>query len=133
MASMIAAVCWVPRGAANPVPVTAEPTDEELEAMKLALEELSHGKSDGEDGEDDEGQDYEDEEMDGESSSADPVGAALAAAKALGGNESKVDVLASGLADLDMDHYDDEDEGPDAGEGLYREIEWASSLDYFCG
>ncbi|CAM6101033.1 unnamed protein product [Calypogeia fissa] len=121
MASMIAAVCWVPRGAANPVPVTAEPTEEELEAMKLALEEQGDGRSDGDDDEVELEEDDDDDVMAGEGSSkaADPVGAALAAARALGGNEAKVDNLADGLADLDMDHYDDEDEGPDSGLQLF--------------
>lgn len=36
-ASMIAAVCWVPRGAANPIPLKAEPpADDEIEALKIA-------------------------------------------------------------------------------------------------
>ena len=42
-----------------------------------------------------------------------PVSTALAAARALGGNvkpDARLDGLAAGLAELDMDNYDNEDE-----------------------
>jgi periodic tryptophan protein 1 len=33
---MISSICWVPKGAARATPIVAEPTEEELEAMKAA-------------------------------------------------------------------------------------------------
>lgn len=48
----------------------------------------------------------------------DPVAQAIAAAQALRGSEGRakgVDSLVDDLAELDMEHYDDEDEGEDAG------------------
>ncbi|BBN05570.1 periodic tryptophan protein 1 [Marchantia polymorpha subsp. ruderalis] len=117
-ASMIAAVCWVPRGAANPIPLKAEPpADDEIEALKIAHDLEVHRSSDAEDDlfEDD------DEDM-GADKLPDPVAQAIAAAQALRGSEGRakgVDSLVDDLAELDMEHYDDEDEGEDAGIQLF--------------
>uniref|UniRef100_A0A1D1ZFD5 Putative WD repeat-containing protein C17D11.16 n=1 Tax=Anthurium amnicola TaxID=1678845 RepID=A0A1D1ZFD5_9ARAE len=105
---MISAVCWVPKGAPKVTPVAAEPpSKEEIEEMwkKGALD-----GSGGSEGEEDEGMDV-DAAKEGEE-----VAHALAAAEALGqtkGNASfgqMVD-LSDGLRELNMDHYDDEDDG----------------------
>lgn len=114
---MIAAVCWVPKGAAKPVPVVAEPpSEEEIRNLLLSHDRevtASHGGSS--DGEQDEELDAE--EMEETRESSDPVAAALAAANALGVSVSAPRVhksyeesLADGLSELDMDHYDEEDE-----------------------
>ncbi|PSC72392.1 putative WD repeat-containing [Micractinium conductrix] len=119
---MISALAWIPRGAAKAEPTVAEPTPEELEAMRAAAEV---------DGEDvpDEGSDTSDEEradsdsdMGEEEDEATAVARARAAAAALrsskpesGAASTGGDTLAAALAELDMDHYDDEDEGGLAG------------------
>ena len=122
---MIAAVCWVPKGAAKPVPVVAEPpTEEEIRALLLthgteAEAELFDRGSEEED-------DDEDGEMDAEemeeavaapAAPGDAAARALAAASAMGiqvsGNRRQKtleETLADGMAELDMDHYDEEDE-----------------------
>ncbi|KAJ0040990.1 hypothetical protein Pint_27594 [Pistacia integerrima] len=107
---MIAAVSWVPKGASKAVPDEAQlPSKEEIEEMIKSgglEEESEHGRSE-EDGED---TDIEDVEQ------TDEVSQALAVADALGktskkNSEAKLDDIADGLKELDMDHYDDEDEG----------------------
>lgn len=114
---MIAAVCWVPKGAAKNVPIVAEPpTEEEIRELLLQHAEYADAGNEGEeDGEDD------DEQLDAEEmAEAEPsaVATALAAATALGatvsqsnrGQKSYEETLADGLAELDMDNYDEEDE-----------------------
>ncbi|KAJ0027285.1 hypothetical protein Pint_36037 [Pistacia integerrima] len=122
---MIAAVSWVPKGAPKAVPDEAQlPSKEEIEEMITSgtLEEerigvllfpnnvglcIEHGHSE----EEDEDTDIEDVEQ------TDEVSQALAVADALGktskskNSGTKLDDIADGLKELDMDHYDDEDEG----------------------
>nr|CAD1831043.1 unnamed protein product [Ananas comosus var. bracteatus] len=95
---MIAAMCWVPKGAFNTaIPVALEFSSEERteEAEQITSEESE-----------------EDGDMDMDE---DEVARASAAAKALGqgrcanGSSSARDI-ADALMELDMDHYDDEDE-----------------------
>ncbi|KAG0591157.1 hypothetical protein KC19_1G154300 [Ceratodon purpureus] len=107
---MIAAVCWVPKGAAKNVPIVAEPpTEEEIRELLQHAESAQQG-SEGE--EEDDEEDGEGEEMEEAEPSA--VETALAAATALGAtvkaHKSYEETLADGLAELDMDRYDEEDE-----------------------
>ncbi|XP_044470716.1 periodic tryptophan protein 1 homolog [Mangifera indica] len=108
---MIAAVSWVPKGASKAVPEEAQlPSKEEIEEMikSGSLEEESeYGHSE----DDDEDMGSEDVEQ------IDEVSQALAVADALGKSSkskssgTKLDDIADGLKELDMDRYDDEDEG----------------------
>lgn len=116
---MIAAVCWVPKGAAKNVPVVAEPpTEEQLRELLQQHEDLREA-SEGEGDEEDEELDADEMEDAGAGSGGSAaVSTALAAASALGattsqpnGHKSHEEMLADGLAELDMDHYDEEDEG----------------------
>eukprot|EP00897_Mesotaenium_endlicherianum_P009561 jgi/Mesen1/8633/ME000050S08049 len=110
---MIAAVCWVPKGIAKAVPEVVEPTEEEIEALRT---EALNFTRDNEDSEDEES--MEDEE---EHEEVNPIENARAAAAALGSvvgaspggqvGPPASDHLASELAELDMEHYDDEDDG----------------------
>lgn len=107
--TMIAAVCWVPKGAAKNVPIVADPpTEEEIrELLQQHAEAHEDHASEGEGDDDD-----EDEQLLDDPTSA--VATALAAASALGTQVSQPksyeQTLADGMAELDMDHYDDEDE-----------------------
>lgn len=109
---MIAAVCWVPKGAAKNVPVVAEPpTEDEIRELLQQHEENAQEGSEPEEEED------EEEHLDGvemEEGEGRAVATALAAATALGatvkGQKSYEETLADGLAELDMDRYDEEDE-----------------------
>ncbi|KAI5064988.1 hypothetical protein GOP47_0019683 [Adiantum capillus-veneris] len=108
---MIAAVCWVPRGATKPVPEAIEPpSPEELQALLRLHGHTSASSADEEDMVD------QNEESEIESSSM-AVATALNAARALGCEARKANVdkgldeVAAGLAELDMDNYDNEDEG----------------------
>ncbi|KAF8072950.1 PWP1 [Scenedesmus sp. PABB004] len=130
---MISAICWLPRGAAAPVPVPAPLTEEELAAMKEAAAQAAAGvlegsDDDGGDGEpsdsssgwetDDDGAGGEGMDVDAAVARARAAAAAIAsssgrreprgggangAAKAAGG-------LEAALAELDMEHYDDSDD-----------------------
>lgn len=110
---MIAAVCWVPKGAAKNVPVVAEPpTEDEIRELLQQHEENAQEGSEPEEEEEDEEEHLDGEEM--EEGEARAVATALAAATALGatvkGQKSYEETLADGLAELDMDRYDEEDE-----------------------
>ncbi|KAJ7296872.1 hypothetical protein O6H91_Y095600 [Diphasiastrum complanatum] len=111
---MIAAVCWVPRGAAKPIPDAAEPpSQDEIQALLQThqLEGPDAAESSG--NEDEDSVDVMENAANGSSGNLDgAVATALAAASALGmGHQKKSDNLADSLAELDMDNYDDEDEG----------------------
>nr|CAB3475281.1 unnamed protein product [Digitaria exilis] len=109
---MISAISWVPRGAAKNVPVVVEPpTQEEIdEAIKTMALGGDSGGSDAE--EDDETGTME---LDGaeaeEQEELDEVARAKAVAKALAKGSGKADDVADELAELNMDEYDDEEEG----------------------
>ncbi|XP_058087364.1 uncharacterized WD repeat-containing protein C17D11.16-like [Magnolia sinica] len=101
---MIAAVCWVPKGASKVVPVVAEPpSKEEIEEIlkRGVLERSGHSK------------DEQDEEMDVDAAvQTNAIGQALAAADALGKNSgNNFQDITDGLRELDMDNYDEEDAG----------------------
>ncbi|CAI5957483.1 unnamed protein product [Closterium sp. NIES-65] len=127
---MLSAISWVPRGAAKPFPKTAELDEEEVaevrrraEGAAAAAAAVAGGDADAEDGEERDAENDEDatmeeeeEEEEGseEEGEADGEEAAAAAAalaaeirKAKKG-QSADDRLADELAELDMDHYDDE-------------------------
>jgi periodic tryptophan protein 1 len=114
---MIAAVCWVPKGAAKNLPIVAEPPTEEEIRELLQQHESAHEGSEGEGEEEEEeghldGEAMEDAEAGGETPSV--LATAIAAATALGAtvrrHKSYEETLVDGLAELDMDRYDDEDE-----------------------
>jgi len=110
---MIAAVCWVPKGAAKNVPIVADPpTEEEIRELLQQHAEVHEDASEGEGDEEDDEQLLEIESQEGDGPSA--VATALAAASALGATASRPksyeQTLADGLAELDMDHYDEENE-----------------------
>ncbi|XP_066310588.1 uncharacterized WD repeat-containing protein C17D11.16-like isoform X1 [Miscanthus floridulus] len=115
---MISAISWVPRGAAKCMPVVADPpTQEEIaEAMKT----FALGRDSGSDVDEDD--DAGNMELDGAAEAKDEVDEAArakAVAKALAKGSSKVDDVADGLRELNMDAYDDEDEEVDViGSGL---------------
>ncbi|RXH76825.1 hypothetical protein DVH24_019713 [Malus domestica] len=109
---MISAISWVPKGVSKPVPSVADPpTKEEIEELIKtgALEKSGDAESEDYDG-----------EMDVETpKQGDQVSQALEVAKALGRAPkvtepgAKFDDIADGLRELDMEHYDDEDDGID--------------------
>uniref|UniRef100_A0A2P2MFC8 WD-repeat protein n=1 Tax=Rhizophora mucronata TaxID=61149 RepID=A0A2P2MFC8_RHIMU len=111
---MIAAVSWVPKGISMTTPAVAEPpSKEEIEDI-IKSGALTRREEDGnEDGDDD-----DDEVMEVDAAKqTDEVSHALAVADALGRaykstkSQTDFDDIADGLKELDMDHYDDEDEG----------------------
>ncbi|XP_027169100.1 uncharacterized WD repeat-containing protein C17D11.16 [Coffea eugenioides] len=114
---MISAISWVPKGASKPVPVAAEPpSKEEIEEI-LKNDLLDNREEVGDDNDDDEGMDLDQSKQDAE------VAQALAAADALGkgskGTHPETDSIADALKELDMDNYDEEDDGFELfGEGL---------------
>ncbi|XP_057532181.1 uncharacterized WD repeat-containing protein C17D11.16-like [Amaranthus tricolor] len=102
---MIAAISWVPKGVAKSVPEVAElPSKEEIEEM------LQSGALDAVDGEDDDG----DMDLD-TSKEIDEALLASAAAQALGKESNDI---ADAFKELDMDHYDDDDEDGIFSKGL---------------
>ncbi|CAI5527619.1 unnamed protein product [Closterium sp. Naga37s-1] len=126
---MLSAISWVPRGAAKPFPKTAELDEEEVaevrrraEGVAAAAAAVAGGDADAEDGEERDAENDEDAAMeeeeeeegseeDGEADGEEAAAAAAALAaeirKAKKG-QSADDRLADELAELDMDHYDDE-------------------------
>ncbi|KAB5547592.1 hypothetical protein DKX38_010998 [Salix brachista] len=136
---MIAAVSWVPKGVAKSVPSVADPpSKEEIEELiKAGVLERSNGMGElglmgycnadylrttidefktrsGEDSGSEEG----DQEMDvdaakqtGEVSQALAVANALGRSSKVNKSETKLDDIADGLQELDMDKYDEEEDG----------------------
>ncbi|XP_044465728.1 periodic tryptophan protein 1 homolog [Mangifera indica] len=107
---MIAAVSWVPKGASKAVPDEAQlPPKEEIEKMikSGALEEESEN---GHSEEEDEDTDIEDVEHTNEVTQALVVADALGKTSKSKNSGTKLDDIAEGLKELDMDNYDDEDE-----------------------
>ncbi|EEF40789.1 periodic tryptophan protein 1 homolog [Ricinus communis] len=104
---MIAAVSWVPKGVSKSVPAVAEPpSKEEIEEM-INSGALDRGE--------DSGSEKDDENMEIDNSKQNnEVDQALAVADALGRapkSTIKFDDITEGLKELDMDNYDEEDEG----------------------
>ncbi|KAG7542303.1 WD40 repeat [Arabidopsis thaliana x Arabidopsis arenosa] len=104
---MISALSWVPKGAAKAIPDRAKlPSKEEIEKLEESCEFYSE----------DEEEETDDEEENGE------VAHAKAIAKEFGkssksknasssSSSMEVDEVADGLKELDMDNYDEEDDG----------------------
>ncbi|XP_020234337.1 uncharacterized WD repeat-containing protein C17D11.16 [Cajanus cajan] len=90
---MISAISWVPKGASKSTPTVADPPPpEEIEEL-IANHTTTSGDSDIEE-------------------ASDEVAQALAVADAVGKSTTgNCDDIALALKDLDMDHYDEEDEG----------------------
>ncbi|EFN57876.1 hypothetical protein CHLNCDRAFT_141885 [Chlorella variabilis] len=128
---MISALAWIPRGAAKAVPEMAELSEAELEAMKAAAaeegeeqhEEGSDTSADEEDEEEGEeaaasGSDMEDEDEAAEVARARAVAASMRRSRpegGAGGGAGGGDYLAAAMAELDMEHYDDDSGGEGAG------------------
>ncbi|ERN03311.1 hypothetical protein AMTR_s00003p00233250 [Amborella trichopoda] len=118
---MISALSWVPKGVAKVLPDTAPlPSLDEIEEL-LKSKTLKNSGNSKDEGDDDMALSNE--------GPLDEVTAALVAADAIGRNSgdrtgtSKVQDITGGLLELDMDHYDDEDEGIDFfGSGSLRDI-----------
>ncbi|KAF5463086.1 hypothetical protein F2P56_019029 [Juglans regia] len=108
---MISSIAWLPKGAAKPVPSVADPpSKEEIEEMikSGAFDRSGDGDSTEED----------DEDMDTDATmQADKAAHALEVADALGRtsnnmkSERSFDDVTNGLKELDMEHYDEEDDG----------------------
>ncbi|TVU10269.1 hypothetical protein EJB05_43802 [Eragrostis curvula] len=110
---MISSISWVPKGAAKNVPVVAEPpTQEEIDE---AIKAIAVGRDDGSDADADEDDDAGAMNVDGAEDEAeaevDEVAKAKAAAKALAKGSGEVDDVADGMRELNMDAYDDEEDG----------------------
>ncbi|XP_075487916.1 uncharacterized protein LOC142527084 [Primulina tabacum] len=113
---MIAAISWVPKGASKSIPAVADsPSKQEIEEIvKNDIFKIHN----------DNGSDEEDHDMDSNASKKDDeLVNALAAADALGkaSNSTKMetDGLTDALKELDMDNYDEEDDGVELfGSGL---------------
>ncbi|PKA56713.1 Protein SPA1-like 2 [Apostasia shenzhenica] len=106
---MISSLCWVPKGASKVVPVVAEPPSKEEieEVLRTGVLERSR---------DSEEEDDDDMDVDDATKEEDEVIHARAAAKALNQNRrlkdsSDVHAVADGFEELNMDAYDDEDDG----------------------
>ncbi|KAL2556805.1 Transducin/WD40 repeat-like superfamily protein [Forsythia ovata] len=105
---MIAAISWVPKGASKSIPTVAEPPSiEEIEDILKSgvLERPDESENE-----------EKDEDMNSnESQQNDKVAHALAAADALGKASKSVnpitDSITDALKDLEMDNYDEEDDG----------------------
>ncbi|PIN18246.1 hypothetical protein CDL12_09074 [Handroanthus impetiginosus] len=113
---MIAAISWVPKGVSKSVPNKAEPpSKEEIEEyLKSGVLEIP---DEGENEEDPENVDVDTSKQDEE------LAHALAAADALGkgstSSKMETDSLTDALKELDMDRYDEEDDGVELfGSGL---------------
>ncbi|KAI9080904.1 hypothetical protein K1719_037065 [Acacia pycnantha] len=102
---MISAVSWVPKGALKSQPVMADPpSKEEMEELINSVNMERSGDSENEDN---------DQDMDvGPNEQDDEVAQALSVADALGKtSEEKFDDITVSLRELDMDNYDEDDEG----------------------
>ncbi|CAI9784857.1 unnamed protein product [Fraxinus pennsylvanica] len=112
---MIAAISWVPKGASKTVPIVAEPPSKE-EIEEIVKSGVMERREDSEDAEDD-------EDMEVDALMQDEVAHAMAAANALGkaskSTNPETDSIADALKELDMDYYDEEDDGVELfGSGL---------------
>ncbi|XP_059460675.1 uncharacterized WD repeat-containing protein C17D11.16-like [Corylus avellana] len=107
---MISSIAWIPKGAPKPVPAVADPpSKEEIEEMikSGALEPSGDCESE-----------EDDEEMDVDAAKqTDEIACALEVADALGRTSSSsklatsFDDVTNGLRELDMENYDEEDDG----------------------
>ncbi|XP_071725365.1 uncharacterized protein [Rutidosis leptorrhynchoides] len=104
---MISAVCWIPKGVAKAVPAVADPpSKEEIEELiKSGALEIGGGIEEEED--DDEMVDNAIEQDEGAAQALAVANALSSGSKKLG---TKLDDIADGLKELDMDNYDEEDD-----------------------
>ncbi|MED6215983.1 hypothetical protein PIB30_003183 [Stylosanthes scabra] len=100
---MISAISWIPKGASKAEPIVAEPPSKEEIQDIINAAATSGGDSENE-------EEAGDERMDDAGGAVDEVARALNVADAIG-KADKLDDIALGLKELDMEHYDDEDEG----------------------
>lgn len=106
---MIAAISWVPKGVSRSIPAVAEPpSKEEIEEI---LNSRTFGRS-----EESENEDHDEDMVVDAAKQGDEVAHALVAADALGkASLSTTSVpfqdIADSLRELDMEHYDEEDDG----------------------
>ncbi|KAJ6907189.1 periodic tryptophan protein 1 [Populus alba x Populus x berolinensis] len=108
---MIAAVSWVPKGVAKSVPSVADPpSKEEIEELIKASDLERSGEDSGSE-EDDQEMDVDAAKQTGEVSQALAVANALGRSSKVNKSETKFDDIADGLQELDMDNYDDEEDG----------------------
>ncbi|XP_062230051.1 uncharacterized WD repeat-containing protein C17D11.16-like [Phragmites australis] len=107
---MISSISWVPKGAAKNVPVVAEPpTQEEIDEAIKTFTLDRDGGSDADEDDDAGTMDVDGQaEAEGETEEVDEIAQAKAAAKALA---KGVDNVADELLELNMDNYDDEEDG----------------------
>ncbi|KAM3338526.1 periodic tryptophan protein 1 isoform X1 [Capsicum galapagoense] len=123
---MIAAISWVPKGVAKAVPAEAEPpSNEEIEELLKSGLLDKREDSDDKEAEDDMNVDESKENED------DEVAHALVAADALGKATQVASVgtddITDGLKELDMDNYDEEEDGIELfGSGL-KDVYYASN------
>lgn len=105
---MISAISWIPKGAAKSVPISADPPSKEEIEQILNSVVLAKGEASGD--EDDDGDMAVDASM-----KEDEVAHALAAADSLRNSSKDIDAesesIADALKELDMDNYDEEDDG----------------------
>ncbi|RYR66143.1 hypothetical protein Ahy_A03g012086 [Arachis hypogaea] len=102
---MISGISWIPIGASKAEPTVVEPpSKEEIQDIITAAAAAASGA----DSENEE--EASDEHMDDAGGAVDEVVRALNVDDALG-KADKLDDIALGLKELDMEHYDDKDEG----------------------
>lgn len=90
---MISAICWVPKGAAKPVPEAAPISEEEMAAMRKEAEDVAAGVLEqSEEEEDSDEWETEDEEMDEQEA----IAKAKAVAAAVAANKSGSSAAGSG-------------------------------------
>ncbi|KAJ7950367.1 periodic tryptophan protein 1-like [Quillaja saponaria] len=105
---MISAISWVPKGVSKSEPAVADPPSKE-EIEEIIKSDALERSRDGDSEEDDEDMDLDANKQ------GDKVSQALTVADALDKTSKKTisgtDDITTGLGELDMEHYDDEDEG----------------------
>ncbi|GER55302.1 transducin/WD40 repeat-like superfamily protein [Striga asiatica] len=113
---MISSISWVPKGVSKTVPTAAEPpSNEKIEELLKSGVLETRGESENEEN---------DEDMNVDAvSQGDELSRALSAASALGkaskSSKMESDSLADALKELDMDNYDEDDDGVELfGSGL---------------
>jgi periodic tryptophan protein 1 len=117
---MLSALGWIPRGSAKATPLADEPTEEELAALAQHAEQAGSedweedddAEDEQEENEDDDDDDAAEVEMEADEAvaHAKATAAALSTGKA-GDSTDHAGKLEKAFADLDMDKYDEEDEG----------------------
>ncbi|CAA0816714.1 Transducin/WD40 repeat-like superfamily protein [Striga hermonthica] len=113
---MISSISWVPKGVSRTVPTAAEPpSNEKIEELLKSGVLETRGESENEENDEDMNVDAVSQE--------DELSRALSAASALGkaskSSKMESDSLADALKELDMDNYDEDDDGVELfGSGL---------------